>query len=118
MTKSKRDYIILHPNSIILPRRDIYTVVKNAFSVSIHETGDSAEKLCRKYTVENLKKNNFNENEIQEIKLRETKKNLSKFFVIMRSEDAAKKIMENHRRVFMGKRINVQEAILPPIRKV
>lgn len=116
--KSKRDYIILHPNSLILPRRDIYTVVKNAFAISIHETGENAENIARKYAVENLKKNGYGENEIQEIKLRESKKNLSKIFVILKSEESATKIMRNHKRVFLGKRMSIQEAILPPIKKV
>ena len=122
MTKSerhtKRDYITLRPTSIILPRRDVYTYIKNGLAISVPDGSKDVQQLVKTYLIENLSKLGESADAIQEIQLKETRKNLTKFFVIFTTEEISQKFSKSHKRTMRGKRVNVQPAVIPPIKKV
>lgn len=115
--RENREYVSLKPNSMILPRRDVYTYIRNGIAISIPDVGLDVEDRIRAYVVENLSKFGWSEFAIQEIQHREQKKQLTKFFVIFTTDDIAEKLLKSHTRTYKGKRINVQPAIVSPVKK-
>lgn len=116
--KEKREYVTLKHNSMMLPRRDVYTVIRNGLQISIPDTSENVEEKITKYLTENLAKFGYSKFVIQEVQLRERKKNLTTFFGIFTTDEIAEKLLKSHTRTFSGKRINVQPAIVPPVKKV
>jgi len=112
--KSKREHTIVRPNSIMIPRRETYTVIDNGLQVSFPHSGSDAEEKLIRYLNKALSKIGFKEDSIQEIQSKPSKKNLKKFFVILTTVACARKLMDRHPRTFEGSRVNIQEAVVPP----
>ncbi|CAG5096408.1 Oidioi.mRNA.OKI2018_I69.XSR.g14604.t1.cds [Oikopleura dioica] len=112
--KSKREHTIVRPNSIMIPRREIYTVIDNGLQISFPYSGNDAEEKLVRYLHKALSKIGYKDDAIQELQEKSSKKNLKKFFVIFTTVACAQKLMDRHPRTFDGFRINIQEAVVPP----